>query len=156
MLVAAICKHRDSEEFHLVGATGKNYGNTNELKVMTYQEAMDALNREEWEKAIKLEHKKMVKYNVFQVVKEEDVPNKTKLMDFTWAMKKKPSGVYCVSLALRGFQQEQGLQYQHNDKSAPVINAMSIKIILVLVVLGNWFTKIIDVQGAFTWSIPTT
>ena len=70
-------------------------------------------------------------------------------MDFTWAMKKKPSGVYRARLALQGFQQKEGLQYQHDDKSAPVINAMSIKIILVLVVLGNWFTKIIDVQGAF-------
>ena len=60
-----------------------------------------------------------------------------------------PSGVYRAQLALRGFQQKEGLQYQHDDKLAPVNNAMSIKIILVLVVLGNWFTKIIDVQVAF-------
>ena len=65
MLVAAICKERNSKEFHLVGATGKNYGNTNELKVMTYQEAMNTINCEEWENTIKLEHEKMVKYNVF-------------------------------------------------------------------------------------------
>ena len=70
-------------------------------------------------------------------------------MKFTWAMKKKSNGIYRVILAIRGFQQREGLQNQAEDKSAPVINGMTIKIILTLIVLSNWFTKIVDVQGAF-------
>ena len=91
----------------------------------------------------------MVKYNIFQVVNKEDVAKGMKLMNFTWAMKKKSNGIYRERLAIRGFQQKEGLQYQANDKSAPVINRMTIKITLTLIVLGNWFTKIVDVQGAF-------
>lgn len=94
MLVPAILKEKDSDEYSLVGATGTNYGSTNKLQVMNYREAMATVNCEKWEKAIKLKHKKMVKYNVFQVVNNKVVPKGTKLMNFTWAMKKKSNGVY--------------------------------------------------------------
>ena len=43
---------------------------------------MTTVDKEEWEKAVKLEHEKMVKYNVFEKVNPEDVPANTKLRDF--------------------------------------------------------------------------
>ena len=64
-------------------------------------------------------------------------------------MKKKPSGVYRARLALRGFKQKENEQYRKDDKSAPVVNETSIKIVMVLIVLGAWYTKVIDVEGAF-------
>ena len=60
MLVAAILKKKDEDEYYLAGATGINYGNTNELQVMNYDKDMATVHREEWVKAIKLGHKKMV------------------------------------------------------------------------------------------------
>ena len=36
----------------------------------------------------------MLKYNVFKVVHKEEVPEGTKLVDYAWEMKKKPSGIF--------------------------------------------------------------
>ena len=150
-MVAEILKERDSKEYYLVKATGVNYCNMSELQVMNYREAMAKVNHEKWEKVIKLEHKKMVKHNVFQVVKKEQVPKETKLINFTWAMKKKSKGVYRARLAIRISQQKKSLQYQADNKSAPGTNGMTIKIVLTLIVLGNWFTKIVNIKGAFIY-----
>ena len=149
MLVAAVMKCKGTDEYTLAGATGTNYGNTAELNVMNYKQAMATVHHKEWEKAVKVEHEKMVKYNVFSAVKPEDVPENVKLMDFAWAMKKKANGSHRARLALRGFKQIEGQHYLSDDKSAPVINMTSIKLALAMVVMGNWATKIVDVQGAF-------
>ena len=61
MLVAATLADETGEIF-LVGATGLNYGNTAELNVMNYKQAMATVDKDEWNKAIKVEHDKMVKY----------------------------------------------------------------------------------------------
>lgn len=143
MLVAAILKEKDTEYYYLVGATGTNYGSTNKLQVMNYSKAMATVNCEEWEKAIKLKHEKMVKYNVFQVVNKDYVPKGTKLMNFTWDMKNKSNGIYRARLAIKVFQQKEGLQYQADDKSAPVINGMTIKIVLTLIVLITGLPKLL-------------
>ena len=92
MLVAAILKLKGTDGYYLFRAPGKNYGNIQELKVMNFKEAMATVDKEEWEKAMKLDQKKMVKYNVFEKANPKNVPTNTKLMDFTWAMNKKPSG----------------------------------------------------------------
>ena len=55
-------KDKDGELF-LVGATGRNYGNTTELNVMSYKQAMRSIDKAEWDKAIEIEHEKMKKYN---------------------------------------------------------------------------------------------
>ena len=60
-------------EIHLVGATGHNYGNTAELNVMNYKQAMASVDKKEWDKAIKVEHDKMKKYNVFQVINRNNL-----------------------------------------------------------------------------------
>ena len=86
-------------EYNLVGATGTSYGTTEELQVMNYRQAMKSVNVKDWLKAIKVEHNKMIKYNVFEVVHKDDVPKGTKIVDYAWAMKKKPSGIYRARLA---------------------------------------------------------
>ena len=61
---------------------------------MNYKQTMATVDKDEWRKAIKVEHNKMVKYNVFKVINRKDLPPGTKLFDSTWAMKKKPDGTY--------------------------------------------------------------
>ena len=46
----------------------------------------------------------MIKYNVFEVVHRDDVPKGTKVVDYAWATKKKPSGVYRARLAACGLK----------------------------------------------------
>ena len=103
MVAAAIgfIGEEGGSEFSLVGATGTNYGTTAELKVMNYHQAMKTVNRKEWQQAIRVEHGKMQKYNVFKVVHKKDVPKGKKLVDYAWAMKKKPSGIFKARLAAR-------------------------------------------------------
>ena len=55
---------------------------------MNYRQAMKTVDRKEWQQAIRVEHGKMLKYNVFKVVNKEEVPEGTKLVDYAWAMKK--------------------------------------------------------------------
>ena len=151
MVAAVIGSVNDNRlnEYSLVGATGTNYGTTSELQVLNYKQAMKSVNQTEWLKAIKVEHNKMIKYNVFEVVHKDDVPKGTKVVDYAWAMKKKPSGVYRARLAARGFKQEDGVNYSKDDKSSPVITDMSINICMVLIILAGWGTRITDVEGAF-------
>lgn len=136
-------------EYSLIGATGTNYKTTKELKVMNLDKAMALIDRKEWEHAIKLEQDKMLKYNVFKPIHKSKVPKRTTVINFAWAMKKKPDGTYQARLAARGFKQEEGTQYHKDGKSAPVISNMGIKIILCLIILGNLYTRITDVERAF-------
>ena len=76
-MVAAVIGsvRKDGEsEFSLVGATGTNYSTTAEIKVMNYHQAMKTVDHKEWQQAIRVEHGKMQKYNVFKVAHKVDVP----------------------------------------------------------------------------------
>ena len=76
-----------------VGAgLGGGFVNTNELKVMKFNEAMRT-DKEGWTKAVKEEHKRMVENKVWQPVKVKDVPKGAKILTSTWACKQKANGV---------------------------------------------------------------
>ena len=117
MLVAATLADETGEIF-LVGATGLNYGHTTELNVKSHKQAMATVDKEEWNKAIKVEHDKMVKYNVFKVINQNDLPQGTKLFDSTWAMKKKPNGTYRARNGIWGFMQQDVKHFDSHDKSS--------------------------------------
>ena len=136
-------------EYYLVGATGHNYGNTKELQTINYKQAMASLDKIEWEKAIKVEHKKMLKFNVFEVVHPRDVPDHAKLFTSTWAMKKKPDGTYRARNAIRGYEQVNGVHFDEHDKSSPVATEVAIRIVFVLVIMAGWYQHLLDVEGAF-------
>jgi hypothetical protein len=119
MLVAAYM--RKDNEYFLVGATGHNYGNTKEIQVRNYHEAMASVDKKELEKAIKMEYEKMQKYNVFKVVHRNEVPIQTKFIYFTWAMKKKASSVFRARLAARGFKQVEDESFQKDVFSSSVL-----------------------------------
>jgi hypothetical protein len=52
-------------------------------------------------------------------------------------------------LNARGFEQREGLHYDNSSISVPVSNEMVIRIVLVLMIMANWVSGILDVQGAF-------
>jgi len=137
MLVAAALEDNQGEVF-LVGATGKNYGNTAELNVMNYKQAMATVDKDEWDKAVEVEHNKMLKYNVFKVVNRKDVPKGVKMFDSAWAMKKKADGTFRARNAIRGFKQIDGLHYDSQDKSSPVATEVGIRIVFVLSLVFNY------------------
>ena len=58
------------------------------------------------------------------MVHKDDVPEGTKLANYAWVIKKKPSGVFRARLAAREFKQEEGKNYSNDNKSSPVITDM--------------------------------
>jgi Reverse transcriptase (RNA-dependent DNA polymerase) len=78
-----------------------------------------------------------------------DLPDNSKLLSTTWAMKKKVNGQYRGRITARGFLQEDGLHYFSHSTAAPVANELTIKIVLTLLTLADWQAQVIDVKGAF-------
>ena len=107
-------------EYGCVGAgIGSGIANTNELKVIGYDEAMQRKDKNEWMGSIKEEHDRMLKNKVWMVVKKKDVPKNADIIDSTWAMKKKANGQYRARLAARGFKQTHGKSFEYHDISSP-------------------------------------
>ena len=116
---------------------------------MNYKQAMAILDKEEWKKAIKVEHDKMVKYNVFKVINWKDLPPGTKLFDSTWAIQKKPNGTCRDRNAIRAFMQHDGKHFDSHDKSPPVVSTVAIRIAMVLTLLRGWYQHLVDAEEAF-------
>ena len=137
-------------EIGCVGAgLGGGFENTNELKVMKFNEAMQSKDKEQWLKAVDEEYERFNKYNVFKAVKRDEVPEGAKVISTTWAMKKKASGAYRARMNMRGFEQKEGEHYDGSSISSPVTNDVSIRVALVLMLMANWVAQVVDVKGAF-------
>ena len=138
------------QEYACVGAgIGGGFQNTKELHVMKFKEAMNTPDRKQWEGAVEKEHDNMMKYSVWTPVKLQDLPEGTKVLTSTWAMKKKANGTHRARVVARGFEQIEGVHYDGASIAAPVTNDMSIRIIMVLALMAGWASKIVDVKGAF-------
>ena len=141
---------RELGELAFVGAgLGGGFTNTNELRVMKYDEAMAGPDRDKWIEAVKDEYENLRHYKVFEPVSKDDLPKDAKILTSTWAMKKKASGRYKARLNARGFEQVDGVHYDSNDKSAPVAGNMTVLIMLVLMIMSNFWAELLDVKGAF-------
>jgi hypothetical protein len=137
-------------EHGLVGAgIGGGFVDTNELHVMKYKEAMAGQDASKWEKAVEEEHDRMLKHRVWEPVPVKDLPNNSKVLTSTWAMKKKANGTYRARMNARGFEQINGVHYDETEKAAPVACEITIRIIMVLMVMASWWAELLDVQGAF-------
>ena len=91
-------------EFANVGAgIGGGFENTMELKPMKYKEAINRPDRKAWEKEIENEHERMVKNDAREPVKKSLLPKGTKVIDSTWACKKKSIGKLPGRLNAHGF-----------------------------------------------------
>jgi hypothetical protein len=128
---------------------GGGFSSTQELHVLNYPEAMACPDKQKWLGAIDEEHERMLKHQVFEAVKIKDLPVGTKAIDSTWAMKKKANGTYRARLAARGFKQVEGVHYDPDSKSSPVVCDSSVRVMFVLATMAQWPIHVVDVKGAF-------
>ena len=91
----------------------------------------------------------MVKNQVFEARPIEEVPEGSKILTSTWSMKKKPNGTKRARLVARGYEQEDGSHYKSDETAAPVVNDMTIKIVLILMIMARFCAELVDVRGAF-------
>ena len=137
-------------EIQAVGAgIGGGFDHTSELKVMKYEEAINSPDKEGWKAEIKNEHRRMQKHGVWKAVKKESLKPKTKVIDSTWACKKKSNGTLRARMNARGFKQVEGEMYQSNSIAAPVTNDVKIRVVLTMMLLAYWQGQIVDINGAF-------
>jgi hypothetical protein len=137
-------------EFANIGASiGGGFENTMELKPMKYKEAINQPDEMAWEKEIEHEHERMVKNNAWEPVKKSLLPKGTKVIDNKWACKKKSTGKLRGHLNASGFEKIERVHYNRTSTHAPVTNAGTIQIVLILMIMANWQGQIVDVKGAF-------
>jgi hypothetical protein len=91
----------------------------------------------------------MINSGVFEPVKFSEVLKGVKLIDTTWAMKKKSSGTLRGRVNVRGFKQIDGQHYDGTCISLPVKNAMTIRIALSIMLMQGGITHVMDIKGAF-------
>jgi hypothetical protein len=146
----AMAENEAGNEVAAVGAgLGGGFENTSELRVMKFKEAMKGSDNENWQKAVDEEHDRMQKHRVWEAVLRDGIPAQAKILTSTWAMKKKSNGVYRARLNARGYEQVDGVHYDSHNISAPVTNDVTIRIVMVLMIMGGWVGELLDVKGAF-------
>ena len=139
-----------ARECALVGAgLGGGIQNTRELHVLTYEEAINGPERDQWLESIEKEYQRMIDNGVFIPCDPVEVPADAKILSNVWAMKKKASGAFRARLNARGYEQVDGEHYDSHATFAPVASEMTIMIIFVLIILANWVVHVMDVKGAF-------
>jgi hypothetical protein len=145
--------HKKLIEYVNVGAgIGGGFTNTLELKVMKYHEAINGLDGKAWKEEVRKEHQRMINNGVFEPVKISELPKGIKLIDATWAMKKKSSGTLRGRVNVRGFHQIEGEHYDGTSiSSTPVTNGMTIKMSLTLMLMQGGIAHVVDVKGAFLY-----
>ena len=144
------CDKYKNVEYACVGL-GKVDGflDTSELHVMKYKDAMKTEEASEWQEAVDEEYKRMEKNKVFKAVPIEEVPEDSKILTSTWSMKKKPNGTKRARLVARGYEQIDGQHFKSDETAAPVVNDMTIRIVLILVIMARFCGELLDVRGAF-------
>jgi hypothetical protein len=108
-----------------------------EIKPMKYKEAINRPEGKAWEKEIENEHDRLIKNDAWEPVKKSLLPKGTKVIDSTWACKKKSTGKLRRHLNARGFKQVEGVHYNGTSTHAPVTNAGTIQIVLILMTMAN-------------------
>ena len=140
---------KSTHEVMMVGATGEGFDNTNELRVMTYDEAIREPDAKEWQLEIDKEHERMMSHKAWIAVPRSEVPKGTKILGSTWAMKRKANGTRRARLNTKGCSQRPGLHYDEDNISSPVTNLTSIRIAFIIMIMADMVGWVKDVNGAF-------
>jgi hypothetical protein len=118
---------------------------------MKHHEAFNGSDGKAWKEEVRKEHQRMINNGVFEPVKISELPKGIKLIDTTWAMKKKSLGALRGRVNVRGFRQIEGEHYDGTSISALITNAMTIKTSLTLMPMQGGIAHVMDVKGAFLY-----
>ena len=136
-----------NEDYCFVGGTDEEY-----INPMSFGEAWDHENeqeREHWRNAIKKEFSDMIRRGVWKHTKKQQIPSDRRLIGNKWVFKRKKNGVYRARLVGLGYSQVPGID--HKDNFSPVINEVTFRCVMVLMLQNNWVGEIVDVVTAFLY-----
>jgi hypothetical protein len=89
----------------------------------------------------------MEKKEVWEVMKKEDIPQDRRTINFKWIFKIKRSGVFRARLVACGHSRIPGVDF--NESFAPVVNAVSFRIMIIAKLIWDLQASIVDVETAF-------
>jgi hypothetical protein len=116
----------------------------------TFDEACnhdDPKARGKWRDAIKNELHDMDKQQVWEIIKNEDIPEDRRTIKCKWIFKIKQNGIFGPRLVACGYSQIPGIDF--NESFAPVINDVSFRIMLIAELFWNLEASIVNVETAF-------
>ncbi|GMG51204.1 unnamed protein product [Ambrosiozyma monospora] len=135
-----------SKERALFAAAGGKY----EIPT-TVEEAMKTDEWMKWYDAINDENKSLEDHSVYSLVKIEDVPKGTKIINgrYVFDVKKGPNNKerFKTRMVAKGFMQKIGESYI--DSYAPVSSFDSLRFVLAYAALNSWTINQVDVKTAF-------
>ena len=98
-------------------------------------------DKEDWEKAADSEHDNL-KHILKATPRGKNLPH-------NWAMKKKASGRYKARLNECGYMQKDGENYDSDDTAAPVVNEITLRVVLAIMLIMRLLGIFFDIKGAF-------
>jgi len=120
----------------------------NEYVMLTYEEAVSGPDKSNWLEAIEDEKQSLIENNTWTVVDKSEAENK-KVLSNKWVFTKKDNGQYKARLVVRGFTQEEGIDYE--ETYSPVVNASSLRLIFALAAENNFDLVQFDIKTAFLY-----
>jgi hypothetical protein len=138
-----------SEYINVEDGVGGGFTNTNEIRVMKYHEAVNGPDGKIWKAKVKTEHGRMVKIGAFEKVKLSEFPSEVKIIDTTWAMKRKSNRTPCGTINVRGLKQVEREHFDASSINTPITDGMTIKLVLMLMLARGSIANVGDVKGAF-------
>jgi hypothetical protein len=132
-----------------VGAVDSGYA-----EPQTFHEAwnhQDSNEKNKWRTAIKKEFHDMLSKKVWRQVNKSNMPENCKPLGTKWVFKRKSSGIYRAQLVALGYNQIPGVDYSANF--SPVVNEVTMRIVLMMMLGKNWKMELVDVETAFLYGM---
>ena len=117
------------------------------VEPVTFEDAWhhkDQEERNKWRKAIEDE---LLMFNTQKVWKLMDVDRNINLIGMKWVFKIKEDGRHKARLVALGYSQQYGFNY--DDTYSPIINDLTIRLIITKSKTNDWVLVTIDVKSAF-------
>ena len=117
-----------------------------------FQEAwnhQDHVERDLWRDAIRKEFSDMITRKVWRDYKKDRVPTNRRLINNKWVFRIKNDGRHRARLCAIGYTQVAGVD--HQDNFAPVLNDVTFRIIMTLIIANQWDADIVDIETAFLY-----
>ena len=107
----------------------------------------DPFQREKWREAITKEFEKMEAKGVWKKIKRADMEPERRCVKHKWVMEIKRSGRFRARLVACGYSQIPGVDFE--EVYSPVINDISFRIVMVMMLVHKLDAIIFDVETAF-------
>jgi Reverse transcriptase (RNA-dependent DNA polymerase) len=129
-----------------------NKGGTGGTEPTTFEGAWyhhDKDKQQKWQTAIRKEFNDMTTKEVWIKKQSHEIPNDRKPIGSKWVFKEKKDGTHRSRLVGLGYSQIPGVDYSENY--APVINDVTYRILLLILLIFNFESRVVDVETAFLY-----